>query len=58
MIRAEFFYKKGEPKRFAISGHAGFAESGKGPNQHSKENDVENQAAELGIFHVLVTSLK
>ena len=29
MIRAEFFYKKGEPKRFAISGHAGFAESGK-----------------------------
>ena len=29
MIRAEFFYKKGEPQRFAISGHAGYAESGK-----------------------------
>ncbi len=29
MIRAEFFYKKGEPQRFVISGHAGYAESGK-----------------------------
>lgn len=29
MIRAEFFYKKGEPVKFVISGHAGYAESGK-----------------------------
>ena len=29
MIRAEFFYKKGEPRSFKISGHAGYAESGK-----------------------------
>ena len=29
MIRAEFFYKKGEPQKFVISGHAGYAESGK-----------------------------
>ena len=29
MIRAEFFYKKGEPRRFVVSGHAGYAENGK-----------------------------
>lgn len=29
MIRAEFFYKKGEPQKFVISGHAGYDESGK-----------------------------
>ena len=29
MIRAEFFYRKGEPQGFAVSGHAGYAEKGK-----------------------------
>lgn len=29
MIRAEFFYKKGRPLRFTVSGHAGYAENGK-----------------------------
>ncbi len=29
MIRAEFFYKKGEPVSFIVSGHAGYDESGK-----------------------------
>lgn len=29
MIRAEFFYKKGEPVSFKVSGHSGYAESGK-----------------------------
>lgn len=29
MIRAEFFYRKGEPLRFSVSGHAGYAENGK-----------------------------
>ena len=29
MIRAEFFYKKGEPQKFIVSGHAGYDECGK-----------------------------
>ncbi|HPR40565.1 MAG TPA: ribosomal-processing cysteine protease Prp [Oscillospiraceae bacterium] len=29
MIRAEFCYHKGQPASFRISGHAGYAESGK-----------------------------
>ncbi len=29
MISAEFFYKKGEPVKFTVSGHAGYAENGK-----------------------------
>ena len=39
---------------FGLSGQYGLEEEG---SEHSKENDVEKQTAELGILHYLLTSL-
>lgn len=54
MIHAEFFYKKGEPLRFSISGHAGYAENGKDIVCASVSSAV--QMAINGITEVVKTN--
>lgn len=54
MIRAEFFYKKGEPQRFQVSGHAGYAENGKDIVCASVSSAVE--MAINGITEIVKTS--
>ena len=54
MIRAEFFYKKGEPRRFVVSGHAGYAENGKDIVCASVSSAV--QMAVNGITEIVKTN--
>lgn len=56
MIRAEFFYKKGEPVRFIVSGHAGYDESGKDIVCASVSSAV--QMAVNGITEIVKISCK
>lgn len=56
MIRTEFFYKKGEPVRFIVSGHAGYDESGKDIVCASVSSAV--QMAINGITEIVKISCK
>ena len=56
MIRAEFFYKKGEPVKFVVSGHAGYDESGKDIVCASVSSAV--QMAINGITEIVKISCK